>query len=83
MLLKRRKKRIFITEHKPCSEHEFQCAIGSCIHLSWVCDGHPDCVNKADESHCSKLTSGKKEKIKTREKMMVSGFFFFSTRTRV
>lgn len=33
----------------PCSGHQFQCGDGSCIHISFACDGEPDCPDALDE----------------------------------
>jgi hypothetical protein len=40
---------------------KFPCQGGKhCIHESWVCDGHPDCADGADEAYgiCSTSSSG-------------------------
>lgn len=34
----------------PCSGHQFQCGDGSCIHISFACDGEPDCPDFSDEN---------------------------------
>lgn len=34
----------------PCSGHQFQCGDGSCIHISFACDGEPDCPDYSDEN---------------------------------
>lgn len=34
----------------PCSGHQFQCGDGSCIHISFACDGEPDCADFSDEN---------------------------------
>lgn len=33
-----------------CSDHLFDCKTGQCIEMDKVCDGHPDCSDKSDES---------------------------------
>lgn len=32
-----------------CSERQFRCANGTCIHASFVCDGENDCDDHSDE----------------------------------
>lgn len=34
----------------PCNDHKFQCGDGSCIHISFACDGEPDCPDHSDEN---------------------------------
>lgn len=34
----------------PCGDHKFQCGDGSCIHISFACDGEPDCADHSDEN---------------------------------
>lgn len=34
----------------PCNEHQFQCGDGKCIHISFACDGDPDCKDNSDEN---------------------------------
>lgn len=34
----------------PCSGHQFQCGDGSCIHISFACDGENDCADASDEN---------------------------------
>ncbi|XP_045481036.1 sortilin-related receptor-like isoform X2 [Harmonia axyridis] len=38
---------------KSCGQNEFQCASGSCILSSWLCDGYMDCFGGEDEVNCS------------------------------
>lgn len=34
----------------PCNDHKFQCGDGACIHISFACDGEPDCSDQSDEN---------------------------------
>ncbi|XP_055304878.1 low-density lipoprotein receptor-like isoform X2 [Sitodiplosis mosellana] len=34
----------------PCGDHKFQCGDGACIHISFACDGEPDCLDHSDEN---------------------------------
>ncbi|NXS13734.1 RSVR protein, partial [Neodrepanis coruscans] len=36
---------------------QFQCSPGGrCFHREWICDGHPDCPDEADEQQCGTAT---------------------------
>lgn len=39
-----------IISEVPCSNKQFRCASGDCIHNSFVCDGEQDCKDGSDES---------------------------------
>lgn len=46
----------FFTGDKLCdAEKEFKCRTGTCIPISWVCDGSIDCRGGVDEKNCSKF----------------------------
>lgn len=32
-----------------CSDRQFRCADGTCIHITFLCDGEPECPDKSDE----------------------------------
>ncbi|EDS43021.1 predicted protein [Culex quinquefasciatus] len=32
-----------------CSERQFRCNDGHCIHVSFICDGDADCADASDE----------------------------------
>ncbi|GAB0089782.1 hypothetical protein DMENIID0001_043940 [Sergentomyia squamirostris] len=32
-----------------CTDRQFRCTDGSCLHMSFVCDGEPDCSDGKDE----------------------------------
>lgn len=34
---------------RKCSQRQFQCRSGECIHISYTCDGEPDCPDHSDE----------------------------------
>jgi hypothetical protein len=34
------------------SDYKWECADGTCIPRSWLCDAHPDCHDKSDEKDC-------------------------------
>ncbi|XP_076317919.1 neurotrypsin-like isoform X2 [Tachypleus tridentatus] len=40
------------TTAKPCEANKFECSPGTCIPLTWTCDGYFDCTNGADEMNC-------------------------------
>ncbi|KAI4800714.1 hypothetical protein KUCAC02_007155 [Chaenocephalus aceratus] len=40
----------------PCSNMEFPCGSGECIHSSWKCDGGADCPDRSDEAGCAHTT---------------------------
>ncbi|TMS34782.1 hypothetical protein L596_002303 [Steinernema carpocapsae] len=54
------------TKDQPkCNSIEYQCPVhevnglatrATCIPLSWVCDGEPDCAGREDERNCSVVT---------------------------
>nr|XP_022289754.1 very low-density lipoprotein receptor-like [Crassostrea virginica] len=35
-----------------CSQNQFTCADGKCIHTTWRCDGDKDCLDGLDELDC-------------------------------
>lgn len=38
---------------QPCRAGELRCPLGgTCIPPTWLCDGHPDCVDSSDELGC-------------------------------
>lgn len=39
-------------ERRPVSCSGFYCDKGRCIPSDWRCDGHVDCADQTDESHC-------------------------------
>nr|XP_044999230.1 low-density lipoprotein receptor [Jaculus jaculus] len=43
-------------DNNPCSNLEFHCRSGECIHISWLCDGGFDCKDKSDEENCAVAT---------------------------
>uniref|UniRef100_A0A3P9KAN1 Membrane frizzled-related protein n=1 Tax=Oryzias latipes TaxID=8090 RepID=A0A3P9KAN1_ORYLA len=43
-----------------CSREEFMCDSGRCLLPASVCDGHPNCHDRADEANCSNRHKGEK-----------------------
>lgn len=39
----------FAVRQRKCSQRQFQCRSGECIHISYTCDGEPDCPDHSDE----------------------------------
>jgi hypothetical protein len=40
----------FVVDHQNiCEDDEFMCDSGRCIHVHYVCDFKPDCVDASDE----------------------------------
>ena len=37
-----------------CKTDQFQCRVGECVLSVYVCDGHQDCDNGADEAGCDR-----------------------------
>ncbi|CAD5212711.1 unnamed protein product [Bursaphelenchus okinawaensis] len=37
---------------RECTDQEFQCSAGQCIHYDKICDGNDDCGDRADEATC-------------------------------
>ena len=37
-------------EHSECSNYEYKCHEGKCIHNDWLCDGTEDCPQGDDEA---------------------------------
>uniref|UniRef100_A0AAQ4QWL8 CUB domain-containing protein n=1 Tax=Gasterosteus aculeatus aculeatus TaxID=481459 RepID=A0AAQ4QWL8_GASAC len=44
--------------HKSCSREEFMCDGGRCLLRASVCDGRPNCRDRADEANCSHKRKG-------------------------
>ena len=37
-----------------CKSDQFQCRVGECVLSAYVCDGHRDCSDGADEADCDR-----------------------------
>ncbi len=46
-----------------CKADQFQCRVGECVLSAYVCDGHRDCSNGADESSCNRRELDKFDKL--------------------
>lgn len=51
-------KQILWSSAGSCSREEFMCDSGRCLLPASVCDGHPNCHDRADEANCSNRHKG-------------------------
>ena len=43
-----------MTDVNRCKSDQYQCRVGECVLSAYVCDGHRDCADGADEAGCDR-----------------------------